>query len=344
MNHSWSLAIFLIIAAVGLFYVKWYPYYYKAIMAVSKHSIGTSILSGRVAAPPAPSWTAAWGYTLSYFKSVWQAVILGLILGSLVEVLLPAQWMRRFLGSDRFRGIALGGMAALPSMMCSCCAAPLAVGMRRRAVSIGSALAYWLGNPVLNPATLVFMGFTLSWRFVILRLVMGVVIVLGVSFMAGKLAGGETTVDPAAEGRQTDPGPGNWAARWWRSFWRLTLDSLPVYLVMVLLLGATRAWLFPAVSPGWGGSVWVIVAFALTGTLFMIPTAAEIPIVQTMMSFGLGVGPAAALLVTLPTVSLPSLLMVRGAFPGRVLVFVGLAVAALGIVSGLLASVILAVF
>ena len=72
----------------------------------------------------------------------------------------------------------------------------------------------------------------------------------------------------------------------------------------------------------------------------MIPTAAEIPILQTMMSFGLGVGPAAALLVTLPTVSLPSLLMLRESFPARVLVFVGLAVAAVGVVSGLLARLI----
>jgi hypothetical protein len=25
-------------------------------------------------------------------------------------------------------------------------------------------LLFWLGNPLLNPATLVFMGFVLSWR------------------------------------------------------------------------------------------------------------------------------------------------------------------------------------
>ena len=39
----------------------------------------------------------------------------------------------------------------------------------------------------------------------------------------------------------------------------------------------------------------------------MIPTAAEIPILQTMMLAGMGIAPALALLVTLPAVSVPSL-------------------------------------
>jgi hypothetical protein len=72
--------------------------------------------------------------------------------------------------------------------------------------------------------------------------------------------------------------------------------------------------------------------------LFVIPTAAEIPIVQTLMSFGLGAGPAAALVLTLPAVSLPSLLMVRKAFPARVLVFVAAAVVVVGIVGGITAA------
>ncbi len=53
--------------------------------------------------------------------------------------------------------------------------------------------------------------------------------------------------------------------------------------------------------------MWVVVAMAVAGCLFVIPTAAEIPIVQTMMLAGMGTAPALALLMTLPAVSLPSL-------------------------------------
>jgi len=340
LSRLWPFIIFLVIAIAGLFIVKWNPYYHKALVASSKHFIGASILSGNAPVPPAPSWGAAWNYAAVYFKSVWQAVLLGLILASMVEALLPGEWLQRFLGPGRYRSTALGGMAAIPSMMCTCCAAPLAVGMRKRSVSVGAALAYWLGNPVLNPATLVFMGFILSWQLVALRLIFGIVIVFGVAYIANRLAGEETVAEPLSATWKASADKGNWLVRWLHSFWRLALDSLPIYLLMVLLLGALRAWLFPAVSPDWANSFWVITGFALAGTLFIIPTAAEIPIVQTMLSFGLGIGPAAALLVTLPTISLPSLFILRNAFPARVLVFISIAVVVLGILSGLLASLL----
>ncbi len=68
--------------------------------------------------------------------------------------------------------------------------------------------------------------------------------------------------------------------------------------------------------------MWVI-AMAVAGCLFVIPTAAEIPIVQTMMLAGMGIAPALALLMTLPAVSLPSLIMLRKAFPAKALWLTG---------------------
>ncbi len=37
-----------------------------------------------------------------------------------------------------------GGVAALPSLMCTCCSSPLAVGLRKRGGSRTAALAYWV--------------------------------------------------------------------------------------------------------------------------------------------------------------------------------------------------------
>ena len=60
--------------------------------------------------------------------------------------------------------------------------------------------------------------------------------------------------------------------------------------------------------------------------------------IQTMRSFGMGSGPAGALLLTLAPVSLPSLIMVSHVFHKRVLVAIGLAVLVTGIVGGLIAA------
>ena len=78
-----------------------------------------------------------------------------------------------------------------------------------------------------------------------------------------------------------------------------------------------------------------IVAFAVAGMLFVIPTAGEVPIIQAMLTLGMGVGPAGALLMTLPPVSVPSFAMLAGSFRPRVLVVVGTMIVLFGVIAGL---------
>jgi uncharacterized membrane protein YraQ (UPF0718 family) len=227
-------------------------------------------------------------------------------------------------------------------MMCTCCAAPIAVGLRKKNVSAGTSLAFWLGNPSINPAALVFMTFVLSWKFTLIRLVFGLIITFGVSYLAGRLAG-DAEVPRSELNKSASPEvqPQSFWVRWLASIWSMLLNIVPAYLIAVLVLGAFRAWLFPALGEGSIDTILAVLIFAIAGTLFVIPTAAEIPIIQTFLAFGFGTGPAAALLVTLPAVSLPSLLMVRRSFPARVVVFVTCSVAVLGVLSGLVGYLIL---
>ncbi|ERI95218.1 putative permease [Clostridiales bacterium oral taxon 876 str. F0540] len=333
--------LFLIVAIVGLYIVKWNPYYAKAFKAAATHSIGDSILSGKKQAAPTPSWAAAWGYTVTYFNAVWKAVVLGLLLGSLIQVAIPKKWIKKVLGGDGFASTAAATGAALPGMMCSCCASPVAVGLRKSSASISAALAFLLGNPTLNPATIIFMGFVLGWKFSIFRVVMGLILVFGISALASKYAKEDIIKEDVISKIDESDEEGNVFIRWIKALVQLTIDTIPAYLIIVTMLGAARAWLFPVVGTAWANSILTIVLLSITGTLFVIPTAAEIPIIQTLMHFGLGAGPAGALLMTLPSTSLPSLLLVRRAFPKKVLVFVGCSVAALGIISGLIAMIIL---
>ncbi|OXH81787.1 hypothetical protein CA830_39620, partial [Burkholderia multivorans] len=75
-----------------------------------------------------------------------------------------------------------------PGMMCTCCAAPVVAGLRARHASPGGAVAFWLGNTVLNPAALVFMGFVLGWHWSALRLVLGIAMVFGIGYLLNRIA------------------------------------------------------------------------------------------------------------------------------------------------------------
>jgi uncharacterized membrane protein YraQ (UPF0718 family) len=340
LSPSAGLAILAVIALGGLFYVKWLPYYHKALIASASHSIGRSILMGTAAQAPPPSWKAALDYSLAYGKAIWQAMVLGLLLGAAVQEFAPMAWIARVLGRSSWRSVVTGGLLAIPGMMCTCCAAPVVIGLRRRNVSAAAATAFWLGNTLLNPATLVFMGFVLGWKWTGLRLGLGIVLVFGTGYLISRWTlPGETEALEAqlnqtlGESRSVSPSIKSWLGR----FAGLAMGLIPEYLVLVLILGAARAWIFPQAGPAIGNDLQWIVLMSAAGLLFVIPTAGEVPIVQAMLVLGVGAGPAAALMMTLPPISLPSLAMTGKVLPIRVLGLVTMAVLIMGIAAGTVA-------
>jgi uncharacterized membrane protein YraQ (UPF0718 family) len=338
------VAVFLLVAVAGLFYVKWSPYYNRAFVAAETHSIGKSILMGTAAAPPAPSWSAALDYAIAYGQAIWKAMVLGLLLGSGVQALLPRRWIARALGGTGLGSLVAGGLLSLPAMMCTCCAAPVVGGLRKCQAAPGSAAAFWLGNTMLNPATLIFMGFVLGWQWAGLRLALGMLMVFGLGWLLNRMSHGnertfdDTALKTPAEAAQLDEA--HPFQRWLRLFAGMTARLVPEYIVLLLLLGAARAWLFPAIDASIGNELVWILGLALAGALFVIPTAGEVPIVQALLALGGNSGPAAALLMTLPAVSLPSLAMLGTALDLRTRVVIAAAVVVLGIVAGLLARLL----
>jgi uncharacterized protein len=326
-----AIVLFFALAIGGLFYVKWSPYYAKVFVAARDHTLGASIVSGNLPAAPDVSWQAGLAYSMAYLKAIWQALLLGLVLGAGIEALLPRMMLGRlFAGS---MGSIRAGAFAIPSMMCTCCSAPIAVGMLESGAGATSALVYWLANPVLNPAALVFIGFVLGWQWAALRLAVGVALV----FIVADLAARFVSPDWRPAGALSQPPDANrhFLLAWGSAFIRLAVRLIPEYALLVFALGMVRAWFFPAMTPDIGHALWLTPALAAAGTLFVIPTAGEVPIIQVLQQFGLGGAGAAALLITLPTVSLPSLTMLARALPLRAIVVLGLGT----FVFGLLAAV-----
>lgn len=337
-NLALQVTMFAVVAVAGLFYVKWFPYYNRAFVAASKHAIGKSILMGDAAHAPAPSLQAAIDYALAYGKAIWQAMVLGLLLGSGVQALLPVQWIAKLLGGRGFGSALAGGMLALPGMMCTCCAAPVVVGLRRRQAAPGAAIAFWLGNTVLNPATLIFIGFVLGWQWAGLRLLLGLPMVFGLGWLANRMTSPKEAQQAEASlaAIQAEPETAPFR-RWLVHLGGMAVRLIPEYVVLVLLLGAARAWLFPAMGPDIGNNLGWVLAFAVAGALFVIPTAGEAPIIQAMLALGVGVGPAGALLMTLPPISVPSMAMLARSFPPRILAVVAGVVVLFGVIAGGLA-------
>jgi len=335
---SIAIAGFTLLAVAGLEYVKWGPSWHRLKLIAAGGNMGGSILIAGGNADV--SLQAAWTYAWAYGRDIWKALVLGLLLGTSVQALIPSGWVSRLFGGTGYRGVSAASLIAVPSMMCTCCAAPVAVGFRRAGASTRATLAYWLANPMLNPATLILIGMMLGWKWLALRSMLGVLLVFGGSYLVASSTESDripTSAPVATDGPFTSElgSEQSMGHRWFEEFRRLSISLIPEYIILIVLLGAARAWLFPHPVEGhvvFSGP-WSTALLASAGTLFAIPTAAEIPIVQTMMVAGLGVAPAAALLVTLPTISLPSLAMMANVLPAKVLIGVGVLVVATGMLA-----------
>lgn len=324
-----GIGVTVLIAVAALLWSKWVPYTIKLAQISGTGAYpGSSILTvGGVEAGDPPSWGAALSFTAAYSSAVWKALLTALLIAAAMQTLVPRQWLLRVLDRPGRLGSAMaGGLASTPTMMCTCCTAPVAATLRRSGVRTAAVVAYWLGNPLLNPAVIAFLLVVAPWEWALTRLVFGVLLVVGGAVLVARLTGDRRSDDVTAEaltgaGEPEQPvagGPG-WqqlGVAYLRSLLKMSLILIPEYLVVVALVGAFRGWLFPIA--GLEAGVLLVVLAAVLGTLLVIPTAGEIPILQGLALAGLAAGPIGALLITLPAVSLPGIAMVGRSFGWRV--------------------------
>jgi uncharacterized protein len=107
---------------------------------------------------------------------------------------------------------------------------------------------------------------------------------------------------------------------WVESSWGFAKQILPLLLIGVLISGGLLGsapgreglipsrWITGAVG---GNSLWANLFASVAGAFMYFATLTEVPIVQGLMTAGMGKGPALALLLAGPALSLPSMLVLR---------------------------------
>ncbi|MBA7641319.1 hypothetical protein ES703_48996 [subsurface metagenome] len=116
---------------------------------------------------------------------------------------------------------------------------------------------------------------------------------------------------------------------WLASTWQFVRLILPWLLVGVFAAGIIKAILPPEVIQTWVGGNALRSNFiaSVAGALMYFATLTEVPILKAFLGLGMGKGPALALLLAGPALSLPNMLVIRSIIgTKRALVYIGLVV------------------
>lgn len=257
--------------------------------------------------------------------------------GAITSLVLPNGLIRRLLNSSGTKGSAYGGMLGAPLMMCSACSVPVALGWKDRGANPETTLGVVMGAALLN-----IMG--LSTIFVLFpgpaawgRIAASLLLVVILTPLVVKLAVGfrgqpgsissegylEKHANGAVAGKCTNPDQNpdtlGWAQsglvaikKWWNSSVEIAYRLFLPMTGAMFLAAIIRLMLPPGIVEAYLGSgLFAIAVTAVFGTLIAIPTLFEIPLVLGFVFIGMGMGPAAALLVTGPSVSIVSYFMLR---------------------------------
>jgi uncharacterized membrane protein YraQ (UPF0718 family) len=138
--------------------------------------------------------------------------------------------------------------------------------------------------------------------------------------------------------------------RWFGASWDFAVQILPLLLAGVLIAGfllgrpgpgnegiIPSKWVNAAVG---GNSVWANLFASIAGAFMYFATLTEIPILQGLMGAGMGKGPALALLLAGPALSLPNMLVIRSVMGTRKTIVFVVLVIVMATISGIIFGVI----
>jgi hypothetical protein len=139
-------------------------------------------------------------------------------------------------------------------------------------------------------------------------------------------------------------------ANWGQASWGFAKQILPLLFAGVLVAGfllgrpghealIPERWIQSLVG---GNSLWANLFASVSGALMYFATLTEVPILQGLIGSGMGQGPALALLLAGPALSLPSMLVIRSIIgTQKMLVYSGLVVI-LSTIAGMIYGILVA--
>ncbi|MCB0331611.1 MAG: permease [Bdellovibrionales bacterium] len=109
---------------------------------------------------PFPFLTALHKTLVSYISMIWWAILLGLVLGGLIEYFVPTEFVSKYLGEKSLRSLFYAVVSGFLLSACSHGILALAIELHKKGANNGSVITFLLAAPWANlPVTILLFGF-----------------------------------------------------------------------------------------------------------------------------------------------------------------------------------------
>lgn len=290
----------------------------------------------------APAWLVPLYTVANYFNTTWETTLAAILIAGTLQTFLHAPLLRLLRTQTGWRAYVAGIAFGIPNVLCTCCAAPLFASLYKKGTPFATALATFITAPSLNIMVLVLSVAFLPWQYAAARIVLGLVAALAVPVIAARMTNAPPPPVNVDEKEEENTPWTSLGWKWIENAWGIAVLAVPLLILGYFLVGIVQVVLpLQTLAPMLRNGPLEIVATAFIGTVIMIPTFTEISFVSTLVPLGMGSGPAAALLISAPAVSLPSLIVIgRATRSWRIPIVVGMLVFLLGVTAGLVFMII----
>ena len=119
----------------------------------------------------------------SYLSIIWWAVLLGLLVGGIIDYFVPSTVVYKFLGKTGIRSILYSVVAGFMLSACSHGILAIAIELYKKGASTSSVVAFLLASPWANfPITILLFSFFGTQAFLIIAAAIGIAITTGLIF------------------------------------------------------------------------------------------------------------------------------------------------------------------
>jgi len=283
------------------------------------------------------STTSGIGAVIHYFlnasfKIFAMMILITMSIGLLRSFIDPKK-IKNMLGRvGLFNSHILASLLGAITPFCSCSSVPIFIGFIESGIPLGATFSFLITSPIVNEAALALLWVAFGWKVAVIYALTGIVIGILGGFIIEKLHLEHLVEDYIrikAKDLETSKFNGfrdRLSFAWSETF--LVLKKVWAYIFVGLVIGAfIHGWTpdqFLAQYAGPNNPFAVII-----GVIIGVPVYASnvmmIPIVETLIGKGMGVGTALAFMMAASALSLPEMIMLRKVLKAKLVkIFVGI--------------------